>query len=417
MTDLPYRHDPYSSLRYKEFRYFICARLFLTIAFQIKAIVISWIVYEHTRDPWALGMLGLIEALPIMLTSLFGGYIADKFNRRKIILIFIMLLMLGAAFLTWFVWDGNSNLIKYGIAPVLGVVFMIGAARGFIGPAISAFAAQLIPKNDYANAAAWNSSVWQLGAVSGPALGGLLYVWIGAAGTSSIAFFLMAATGVFYFLIGSKPLALSSKLESFGESLATGIKFVFSNRIIISAITLDLFAVLFGGAVAMLPLFADQILHAGPAGLGYLRAAPALGAVIMAIYLAYYPPVKNSGKKMLASVFLFGVCMIIFALSTNFFLSLGILVMSGMFDCVSVVIRHTILQTFTPDEMRGRVLAVNAIFIGASNEIGAFESGLAAKLLGLIPSVLLGGAMTILVVLGTLKFVPALKYMELKKQE
>lgn len=410
------KHDPYSSLRYKEFRFFIVARLLLTIAFQVQAIVINWQVYEHTRDPWTLGFMGLIEALPIICVSLFGGHYADKFNRRKIILLFVFVLMLGASFLTWFTYDGAVKLSRYGIAPVFGVVFLIGVARGFLGPTVTAFAAQLIPKISYANAAAWNSSVWQLGSVSGPALGGIFYAWFGASSTSSIAFILMFATVIFYLLISDKPLPEKIKEESLGESLASGIKFVFRNQIIISAITLDLFAVLFGGAVAMLPVFADQVLHTGPDGLGYLRAAPALGAVVMAIVLAYFPPLKNSGKKLLACVSLFGLCMIGFALSKNFFLSFTLLLLSGMFDSVSVVIRHTVIQTFTPDEMRGRVASVNSIFIGASNEIGAFESGLAAKLIGLIPSVIFGGAMTILIVLGSLKLAPTLTKMELKKQ-
>jgi MFS family permease len=409
------KHDPYSALRFKEFRYFFMARLLLTLAFQVQVIVINWMAYEHTRDPWTLGIMGLIEAIPIMCVSLFGGHYADKFNRRKIILISVLMLIAGSAFLTWFAYNATQRLEQFGVMPVFAVVLLIGIARGFLGPAVPAFSAQLVPKEFYTNAAAWNSTVWQLGSVTGPAIGGICYAKFGASATSFIALLLMLATVVFYMLISNKPIPEKSKEESLWESLTSGIKYVFKNEVIISAITLDLFAVLFGGAVAMLPVFADKVLHVGPDGLGYLRAAPALGAVIMAVVLAYFPPVRNSGRKLLVNVALFGVCMIAFALSKNFLLSFVILLLSGMFDSVSVVIRHTIIQLFTPDEMRGRVSSVNSIFIGASNEIGAFESGLAAKIMGLIPSVIMGGAVTLMVVAAALKFAPNLKNMHLNK--
>lgn len=408
------QHDPFSSLRFREYRYFIAARLWLTLAFQVQAIVINWMAYEFTRDPWTLGFMGLIEALPIIFVSLFGGHYADKFSRRKIILINIGVLMAGAIFMILFTWNGLAYFHQTGVWPVFAVVFLIGVARGFLAPAVNAFAAQLIPRNHYTNAATWNSSVWQLGAVAGPAMGGLFYGWFGPGITMTIAFAMMLATIIFYLLIESKPVADQNIHEPMLQSLKAGIRFVMKNQVIISAITLDMFAVLFGGAVAMLPVFADRVLHTGPEGLGYLRAAPALGAVIMAVVLAYKPPVRNSGKILLSSVAMFGICMIAFALSENFWLSFSLLLLSGMFDNVSVVIRHTIIQTFTPDEMRGRVSAVNSIFIGASNEIGAFESGLAARLMGLIPSVIFGGCMTLLVVAGAFRFAPALKNLSLQ---
>lgn len=370
--------------------------------------------YEHTRDPWTLGLMGLIEAIPIILVSLFGGHYADKLNRRNIILACIGTLMAGSAFLTWFAYDKTAHLKMLGVWPLFGVIFLIGVARGFLAPAVNAFAAQLVPKEIFANAATWNSSVWQLGAVAGPAAGGLFYAWFGPDVTAFISFLMMMSAAMFYLLIKPKPFIPSNTDESIWQSLRTGIRFVMKNQVIVSAITLDMFAVLFGGAVAMLPVFADQVLHTGPDGLGYLRAAPALGAVIMAIILAYYPPVKNSGKLLLMNVALFGVCMIAFALSKNFYLSFSLLLLSGMFDNVSVVIRHTIIQAFTPNEMRGRVSSVNSIFIGASNEIGAFESGLAARLMGLIPSVVFGGMMTLAVVAGAYKLAPSLRKLHLK---
>lgn len=370
--------------------------------------------YEHTRDPWTLGLMGLIEAIPIILVSLFGGHYADKLNRRNIILACIGALMAGSVFLTWFAYDKTTHLQMLGVWPLFGVIFLIGIARGFLAPAVNAFAAQLVPKEIFANAATWNSSVWQLGAVAGPAAGGLFYAWFGPDVTAFISFLMMLSAAMFYLLIKPKPFTPSNTDESIWQSLTTGIRFVMKNQVIVSAITLDMFAVLFGGAVAMLPVFADQVLHTGPDGLGYLRAAPALGAVIMAIILAYYPPVKNSGKLLLINVALFGVCMIAFALSKNFYLSFSLLLLSGMFDNVSVVIRHTIIQAFTPNEMRGRVSSVNSIFIGASNEIGAFESGLAARLMGLIPSVIFGGMMTLAVVAGAVRFAPSLRKLQLK---
>ncbi|MCC6383543.1 MAG: MFS transporter [Bacteroidia bacterium] len=406
--------DPFSSLRFKEYRLCIGARLTLTIGFQIQAIIISWIAYEQTKDPWTLGLMGLMEAIPIVVVSLFGGHFADKNNRRTIILCCIGLLMAGSLFLTWYTSDHLIHLQNYGVNPLYALIFLVGAARGFLEPAVNAFATQLIPFSLYANAATWSSSVWQLGAVIGPAAGGLLYAWIGPSDAALFSFLMMFSAALFYFFIRSKPFKPTNSHESIWQSLREGIRFVARKQVILSAITLDMFAVFFGGAVAMLPVFAEEILHVGPEGLGYLRTAPALGAVIMAIIQAYYPPVKNSGKLMLINVGLFGVSMILFAVSTNFWLSFSLLLLSGMFDNVSVVIRLTIIQSFTPNEMRGRVSSVNSIFVGASNEIGAFESGLAARLMKLIPSVIFGGVMTVLVVMATSKFAPKLRELHLK---
>ncbi len=402
------RHDPFSALRYKEFRLFIAARLSLTLGFQIQAVVINWLAYDLTHDPWVLGIMGLFEALPIIGVSLFGGHYADKYNRRRIILIFVSVLMAGALALSWLTRGGLETLLHMGMVPVFSLVFLIGVARGFLAPAVTSLAAQLIPKSLYTNAATWNSSVWQLGAVAGPALGGLFYAWWGPSVANLIAFGMMALTIGFYLFIRSRTVAVRQDETMLG-SLAAGVRFVFRNPPILSAITLDMFAVLFGGAVAMLPVFADTILHVGPDGLGYLRAAPALGAVFMAAFLAWKPPLRNPGRILLVNVALFGLSMIGFAFSTHFWLSFGLLLLSGMFDNVSVVIRHTIVQTLTPDAMRGRVSSVNSIFIGASNEIGAFESGLAARLFGLVPSVVLGGVMTLIVVAATIRLAPSLR--------
>ena len=300
-----------------------------------------------------------------------------------------------------------------GIWPVYAVIFLIGVARGFYTPAQASLWPQLVNRKDYVNVSVWNSSMWQIGAVTGPALGGVCYAIMGAAWTSLWVCVLTVITLCVYAFIGDRPVNENKSDEPIMESLKAGIRFVFKERILLSAISLDLFAVLFGGAVALLPVFAAEVLFTGPEGLGLLRSAPAIGAVIMASILAFFPPNRNAGLKMIVCVAIFGLCMIGFALSTSFILSFALLLLSGMVDNVSVVIRSTIMQLRTPEEMRGRVAAVNSIFVGSSNEIGAFESGAAAKLLGLVPSVVFGGIMTMLVTGITWKVAPELKKLNL----
>jgi MFS family permease len=383
------------------------------MGWQMQAVIFGWLIYSYTHDPFSLGLIGLAEAIPSISIALFGGHLADRLNRKKLILVFLIMLISVSAVLTWFTFDAQHNFETYGTLPVYIMIFLTGAARGVLGPTIAAFAAQLVPKNLYANASAWSSTVWQLGAVIGPATAGLVYGFYGPFAASFIVCVFIAAAVFCYTQIRSKPLNAMKADIGLWESLSTGIKFVMRNQVMLSAITLDLFAVLFGGAVALLPMFADQVLGTGAEGLGLLRAAPAFGAVIMALILAYKPPVVDAGKKLLLSVAGFGICMILFALSTNFYLSLALLALSGGLDSVSVIIRSTIMQTLTPDDMRGRVSAVNTIFIGSSNEIGAFESGLAARLLGLVPSVIVGGTMTLLVVLVTHWKAPSLRQLNL----
>ncbi len=413
MVESGRKHDPLSALRLKEFRYYTGARFTLTIALQMQAVITGWLIYAHTRDALSLGLIGLTEAIPSISIALYGGHLADKMNRKKIILWFITLLLVSSLLLFMFSLDVQASFAAYGTLPVYVVIFSIGVARGFLAPAITAFGAQLVPKELYGNASAWNSSVWQLGAVSGPAIGGLVYGYAGPAVSTALVCIFILLSITCYLFIASKPLIRPDKQESLKESLVSGIRFVFRKQVFLSAITLDLFAVLFGGAVALLPVFASDILHTGPQGLGFLRAAPAFGAVFMAIVMAYRPPGKNAGKKLLYAVAGFGLCMILFALSTNFYVSLVLLALSGMLDNVSVVIRSTIMQIMTPDEMRGRVSAVNSIFIGSSNEIGAFESGFAARVMGLIPSVIFGGCMTLLVTAITARFAPSLRKLNL----
>lgn len=402
-------HDPYAALRYGNFRLFLIGKFLLTVALQMQAVVASWLIYDQTKDPFALGLIGLTEAIPALSLALPGGLLADRFNRKRLMMLSTLGILITSIGLTLYTF---TDMQSTGVWPVYGAIFFIGFARGFYNPAQSSLWGQLLPRENYVNASVWNSSLWQIGAVTGPALGGLFYAWTGPAYTNLIVCVLVLAVLTAYLLIQYTHTPSEKDHEPSLTALKNGIRFFFGNQVLLSAVSLDLFAVLFGGAVALLPAFADQILHTGPEGLGFLRSAPAIGSVLMAAYLAYRPPGRGAGKIMLICVAGFGVSMILFAVSTSFYLSMAALIISGMFDNISVVVRSTILQSHTPNEMRGRVAAVNSIFVGSSNEIGAFESGLAAKFLGLVNSVVFGGAMTLLVVGITWKKAPALRKLD-----
>lgn len=406
------KHDPFAALRFKEFRFYIFARFFLTTAVNFQAVCVGWQIYEITKDPLSLGLIGLAEAIPYILIALFAGYVVDHYDRRKILLTAISILVVASISLFYYSMNVEDFSIK-GVLPIYILIFITGLARGFISPSMFAIMSQLVPKNLFGNSSTWNSTVWQIGAVGGPALGGFIYGFLGVAKAYLLNTFLFTLAFLFFSLITTRAVIKSDKVEGLRKSLTAGIKFVFGNQLLLSALSLDLFAVFFGGAVALLPMFADQVLFVGPKGLGILRSAPAFGALIMAIVLAYYPLKENAGRKLLYAVALFGICTIGFGLSTNFYLSLLFLALSGAFDNISVVIRTTIVQMQTPDNMRGRVSSVNSIFIGSSNEIGAFESGFAAKLLGLVPSVVFGGTMTMLVTGITARFAPKLRKLNL----
>jgi MFS family permease len=402
------KHDPFAVLRYKEFNYFLANRFFLTLGIQMQSVIVGWQVYALTKDVFALGMIGLTEALPFIAVSLFSGHLADTFNRKYIILFFSFLFILVTSFLLYFSFDSTGVLKQFGTIPIFISIAFVGIIRGFISAAYPSFMSQIIPRSVYANAATWNSTVWHIASVVGPSLAGILIaINYSTAYMVDISFLIMSF--VAFLFIKSKPLPVKQKTESLFESLSAGIKFVFKNQLILGALTLDLFAVLFGGAVALLPAFADEVLHAGAVELGFLRAAPAIGAVIMALIIAYKPPTKNAGRNLFLSVGAFGLATICFGFSTNFYVALFFLFLTGAFDNVSVVIRHTILQLSTPDNMRGRVSAVNGIFIGSSNEIGAFESGITARAFGVKPSIVLGGILTILVVVVTARLTPKLR--------
>jgi MFS family permease len=407
-------HNPYIALQNQEFRLFLGLRLAVTLAIQIEAVAVGWQVYALTNDAFSLGLIGLAEAIPAIGVALYAGHLADISNRKHIMLCMISLLLfcgLGLWGLTTF---GTSLPQSELLLGIYGLIFLTGVARGFLSPTTTAFMGQIVEKNIYKNAVTWSSNVWQSAFVGGSALAGLLYVKIGLENTYLVQVVLMAVGLFCLFGISSKPVSAYQAGEKISSRIKEGLKFVFRNQLLISALSLDLFAVLFGGAVALLPIFAKDILGVGAEGLGVLRAMPAIGAVSMAILLAYFPIGRNAGKILLWCVAGFGLATICFALSTNFFLSLFCLFMTGAFDSISVVIRSTLVQTLTPDNMKGRVSAVNSIFIGSSNEIGAFESGAAANIMGIVPSVIFGGCMTIIVVVVVAMSAKKLLHLDMK---
>jgi MFS family permease len=390
--------SPYASLQIKDFRLFIFARLCITLAIQIQGTVVGWQVYELTKDPLALGLVGLAEAIPAIGVSLYAGHVADIVERKKIIVLSVGVLLLCSVSLLFFTLDLGKVVFSYGALPIYIVIFISGISRGFLSPANFSFMPQLIPRNLYTNAISLNSTFWEAASIGGPVLAGFIYGFLGVTASYTADVFLVVASFFFYFSIARKPLPTVTEEQGIIEKISAGLKFVFSNQIVLGAISLDLFAVLFGGAVALLPIFAGEILKTGPQGLGLLRSAPSIGAVLIAIYITHYPIQRNVGKILLYCVAGFGLCMIGFGLSRSFWLSMGLLVMSGMFDSVSVIVRSTLIHTLTPENLKGRVSAVNSIFVGSSNEIGAFESGFVAKLMGVVPSVVFGGCMTLAVV-------------------
>ncbi|MCX6305369.1 MAG: MFS transporter [Bacteroidetes bacterium] len=409
------KHDAYAVLKVGEFRLFLTFRFFTTLAFQMQGLIVGWQMYELTRDPLALGLIGLAEALPNIVTALYAGHAADRYNRKRIIVSFTLLFLVGTTMLFLFSIRSLGIIGAFGVFPIYLVVMISGISRAFLYPSIVAMMSQLIPRHMYGNASSWSSTIWQLAAITGPALGGLIYGFFGVRIAYMSVLFFLAVALVLLGFVKSRPVPPFVAGESLSQRLSAGLKFVFANQVLLGAMSLDMFAVLFGGAVAMLPIFAAEVLKVGPQGLGFLRAAPMLGAVAMSLVMAHRPPMVHAGRYLMIGVAGFGLSIICFALSKNFYLSLGLLMLSGVFDNISVVIRATAMQLLTPDEMRGRVASVNAIFIGSSNEIGSFESGLAAKLIGLIPSVIFGGIMTLGIVGFTTKFAPKLRGLNLRE--
>ena len=408
--------EAFAVVRVKNFRFYLFYRSFMTMAALMQSVIVGWQIYDLTHNVLWLGFIGLVEVIPQVTVSLFAGHYSDIWNRHKIIKYTSLLLILGAVILLIYSADLVYFSQRFGISPLFITIFLTGLARGIISPAQVALMGQLIPRNLYANAATWNSANWQIAAVLGPAIGGMVYGFMGIIQAYSLVLALYSLSFFLLLFIKIGKHEVTETEEGVLSRIRSGINFVFQTPELLGAFTLDMFAVLFGGAVAMLPVFASDILFVGPQGLGLLRACPAIGATLMAVLLMFQPPMKDTGKVLLISVLGFGICMIFFAVSNSFILSGLLLILSGAFDNISVVIRGTILQLFTPDHMRGRVASVNSIFIGSSNELGAFESGVTAKIMGLVPSVVFGGCMTLLVVFTTIKVNKPLLRLSLKNK-
>lgn len=432
------RHDPYAAFRSRGYSFFTSGNLLSIIGRQMLAVAVEWEIYRRTHSATALGLVGLVFAVPIVGLSLPAGHLADRISRKQIILVSQIFSAITSALLAIVSWQHlaipNLSIFRscnHGLNAIASVfehhqrtfhfddasipliyllLFLGAAARTFSWAARSSFFPTLVPRDAFSNAVTWNNTVFQIGSVVGPAISGLIVAHLGF----PIVYMIDAITASLFFLL-VLPIPRAKQLrervaQSTWRSLAAGMKFVFSKKVILATITLDLFAVLLGGATALLPIFADQILHCGPVGLGWMRASPAIGAFAMALTVAHLPPMRHAGKALLWCVTGFGLATIVFGLSNALWLSLSMLFIAGALDSVSVIIRGSIVQLVTPDEMRGRVSAVNNIFIGTSNEFGALESGLTAALFGPVISVVAGGIGTIIVV-----FASALRWPEIRK--
>ena len=394
---------PGAAFRYPDFRLFQGARFAGVVGTQIVSVAVGWQVYDVTRRPLDLGYVGLAQFLPAFLLALPAGQVADRVDRRRIVAVCQAAYALVAVLLM------ATSLGRLG-SPLLiyALLVLFGAARGFSGPAGQALMPDLVPKEHFGGAVAWSSSVWQVATIVGPAAGGFLY----AAGGARLAYGVSAGLFAFGFgaamAIRAVPVQGAAHEHPFRTMLA-GVKYVFEKKIILGALSLDLFAVLLGGATALLPVYARDILHVGPSGLGVLRAAPGVGAALTAIFLAYRPLREKAGRTLFSCVAIFGVTTLVFGVSKSFGLSVAALALGGAADLVSVVVRHTVVQFETPPSMRGRVSAVNVVFIGASNELGEFESGVTAALFGVVPSVVIGGLGSCLVVLACAFLFPELR--------
>ncbi len=398
------RHDPYRALRYRDFRFLLVGQFITSFGSQMVSFGIGWQLWLRTHNELALGLVGLVQIIPVVLISMPAGHVADHYNRKRIVLYAQLLLAacsLGLALLAFA--EGSLFLIYL-------CLFGIGVARSFYQPAASTLLPQTVPPEVFTSAATWNSTAWQLASILGPTFAGIIVAFSSQVG---VIYILDALSGLsFLYLISQikgRELALSRSKAATVDSLKEGIRFIRSTKVILAAITLDMFAVLFGGAVALLPVYATDILKVGAEGLGIMRAAPSIGAIIMALTITRLPPFQHAGRTLLIAVAGFGMATIVFGLSTSFWLSVLMLGLLGSLDNISVVIRSTLMLTWTPDEMRGRTSAVNGIFIGASNELGSFESGLTASIFGTVPAVVGGGIGTILVVLAVARLWPQMR--------
>jgi MFS family permease len=410
--DSKLKPDSFAALRYKDFRSYLGMRFFFTFAYQMQAVIIGFYIYQLTKSAFALGLVGLCEAIPAIGIAMYGGYVADKSEKRKMLLIISCLVFFASVVMFIVTMKSMSPYLHKGwIIPIIYfMVFLNGLARAFYGPATFTIYSQSIPKELYPNGSTWSSSSWQIASILGPATGGLIYGFYGITIAFIVIVVILLLSIILIYLLRSYPPVFIPK-ENIWISLKEGLSFVFNSKMLIWAMSLDLFSVFFGGAVALLPVFANDILKVGSQGLGIMRATASLGAVLTMLAMTRFSPMGKPWRNLLIAVTGFGLSIICFGLSRSFYLSLLFLFTEGAFDSISVIIRGTIMQLLTPDHMRGRVSAVNSMFIGSSNEIGAFESGTAAKLLGTVTSVIFGGTMTLAIV--TITFFKTKKLMPL----
>jgi MFS family permease len=406
--------SPFASVRITEYRYLMLGRFLFIMGLRMMGTLVGWWIYNLTNDPLAIGLVGLSEVIPAVSFALYAGHVIDLSEKRKLMLrgvtlyfsCALILLLLSTHITSNYI--GNHHLALF----IYAVIFCTGVTRAFTGPVFTVLVALIVPKNLLQNATTWNQGVWLSASVTGHALGGLFISFIGITGTLGIVCGLIFLSFFAMFRLKSRaPLNEPGEKKTW-ESVKEGLRFVFKTKEILGAASLDLFAVLFGGAVAMIPVYARDILRIGSTGFGWLNAATDIGSICVVIMLTLSPLKKQHGKKLLFAVAGFGTCIIVFALSKMFWLSFAALLFSGMLDGISVVIRGTIMQLKTPDYMRGRVMSVNSMFINSSNELGQFESGVAARIMGVIPSVVFGGCMTLLVVIITWIKAPGLRKME-----
>jgi MFS family permease len=404
--------SPYGALKIRDYRLLLAGRLFVSVAVLIQAVAIGWQVYSLTKDPLSLGLIGLSEAFPAIGISLYAGHINDIFDRKLIALGAIAILIISFASLS--ILSAGYIGMPILLISIYCINALTGFARGFYAPAVFAMISHLVPRELYGNAAAWTSAFWQASSVIGPCSAGFLYVWLGTSKTYLMSTILLTIAFFIFLFIKADTKPSAKEDTNMIRNIREGLNFVFSNQIISGAMVLDLFAVLFGGAVALLPMFTAEVFHCGPQMLGILRAAPSVGALLTASFLAHRPIFKNAGLVLFTCVAGFGLCMILFGLSTNIYFSLFLLCLSGALDGISVWIRNTIFQLVTPHNMKGRVAALNNMALQSSNEIGEFESGVAAKLMGLVPSVIFGGCATLIIVLVTAFKTPKLRKLHLQ---
>jgi MFS family permease len=401
-------------LRYANFRKYLTLRVSLILALNMQLTIISYMLYQLTHDELSLGLLGLAEVIPAIGFSLFSGHFVDQKEKRGLLVKCVIGYLLLSAFFFTLSFPGTQATlgVKYVSWLIYTGVFVGGALRAFLSPSNFALLGMVVPRRLYANATTWSSTAWQSGAVIGPLLGGSM-IAISGFEVSLVGVFLIQIVSLIAILLIPPQAIIKKEKEPMLKSLGEGLRFVFNSQVILAVLALDMFAVLFGGAVALLPVFADDILKVGEVGYGWLRAAPGIGSIITLLILSFVPLKTKPGIKLLVCIAGFGVTTIVFGLSTSFVLSFLMLTIGGLFDAVSVVIRGTILQLYTPDAMRGRVAAVNTMFISSSNELGALESGVTARLMGTVPAVVFGGCMTMIVVAVTYLKAPILKVLQL----